>query len=190
MKIKRGFIFVETIVVTAILTISLLMVYSSYTGIIISENTRLKYDDPIFMYRTFYLQRFLKNLRLDLLKSSLSLEAPYLVMNNFNCDSSELFIGVYNNQGICENIVDNFHVRNMYLTYNDLSFLQECRSNTGKCEILNQIRSNMVNYVKKIDGSGKTGYRLIVEFAENRDGTYCDTDNCIFYYATISLGDL
>ena len=190
MKRKKGFVFIETIVVSAILTVSLLMVFSSFNGIVIQENTRLKYNDPTFMYRTFYLQRFFKNTRLDLIGANLSLTGSINVMENFNCNSGGLFTGLYDNQAICESMLSDFHVRNIYLTYNDLSFVQNCNSSTGPCEVLNQDRSEMAGYLKTIGGQGKSGYRLIVEFSENDNGSYCEGDKCKYYYATISLGDL
>lgn len=189
MRKKRGFVFVETIVVSAILTISLLMIYSSYTAIVIQENVRLKYDDPVYIYRTFHLQNFLKDTRLDLISKNL---IDNYVMDNFSCDSSGLFNGVYDNKGFCEALIIDYHVNNMYFTFNDLTFIQECNSSTGKCEVLNQVRSDMVKYLKTIGGSGKNGYRLIVEFSENKDGSFCEgeKESCIYYYASISLGDL
>lgn len=187
---KKGFVFVETIVVVAILTIALLIVYSSYSSIVINNNTRLKYDDPSLMYRTFYIQKFLKNSRLDLVASNLDLSTNQ-VMENFNCSNSGLFINSLNDVGICENIISEFHISNMYLTFNDLSFIQECTSNTGKCNILNLIGSEMAAYLKTIGGKGKSGYRLILEFGEQPDGSICiDESKCKYYYANISLGDV
>ena len=187
---KKGFVFVETIVVVAILTVSLLMIYSSYSSIIINNNTRLKYDDPAFMYRTYYIQKFLKNFRLDLIASNLDLSSNQ-VIENFNCTNSGLFLNSVNDTGICENILSEYHVSNMYLTFNDLDFIHECRSNTGLCNILNAVNSDMANYLKTIGGKGKTGYRLIIEFSENADGSLCLNDNgCKYYYANISLGDV
>ncbi len=186
---KKGFVFVETIIVVAILTIALLMIYSSYSAFVINSNTRLKYDDPVFMYRTYYLQKLLKNSRLDLVAMNLNLSTNQ-VLENFNCSNSGLFINSADDIGICENIVSEFHISNMYLTFNDLSFLQECTSSTGKCNALNLIGSDMASYIKTIGGKGKSGYRLILEFAENSDGSICsDVNKCQYYYANISLGD-
>ena len=59
---KKGFILVETIVVITFLATSLLIIYSSFNGILVNEKRRMYYDDPIYLYRTYYI--------LDLLQSN------------------------------------------------------------------------------------------------------------------------
>jgi hypothetical protein len=94
------------------------------------------------------------------------------------------------NQGLCESMLQTFHVSNIYLTYNDLSFVQECTDSSGLCSILLQLSEDASKYIKTIGGSGKTGYRIIVEYSEKKDGSSCTGDNCTLYYATLSMGEI
>lgn len=189
MKKKKGFVFIETIMVTAVLTISLLMVYSAYSALIIKEKSRIKYNDSAYLYRTYYLEKFFKNFRLDMVASSLSKIGNIQVLASFGC-TGDIFLNEEDNLNFCESILSELHVRHLYLTYNDLSFLQECTNTNGVCETLVQVNEQAASYLKTIGGKGKDGYRIIVEYAENKDGTQCFDENCEFRYATISVGEL
>ena len=57
---KKGFIFVETMVVIAFLGTVLLTVYSSFTTVLDNAKTRLAYDDTVYLYRTYYILSFLE----------------------------------------------------------------------------------------------------------------------------------
>lgn len=193
MKRKKGFVFIETLVVVAVLTVSLLMTYSTYNSAVIKEKIRIRYNDSAYMYRTFYLTKFFRNFRLDMIASTLNLEEEngYInVMNGFNCQNESIFINEMDNKGMCEQLLHTLNVKNIYLTYNDLSFLQDCRDTTGKCEVFLQVNSDMASYLKTIGGKGKSGYRIIVEYSENKDGSKCIDEECISYYTTLSLGEI
>lgn len=197
MERKKGFVFIETLVVIAVLTVSLLMTYSSYSAIVTKENIRIRYNDSAYMYRTYYLSQFLRNFRLDLVASNLDDvdgNDGYNMLAGFYC-SGDIFVNEEDNQGLCENLFSNLNVSNAYITYNDLSFIQDdCTDNTkGKCEILVQVREEMANYLKTIGGNDKEGYRIIIEYSETKAGESCSEDEgqkCKYYYTTLSLGDL
>lgn len=196
-KNKKGFVFVETIVVVAVLTISLLMVYATYSSMIMKEKTRIKYNDSVYMYRTYYLTKFFKNFRLDIIANRLGekediingeVEKKYTMLTGFDYSSSEIFINEEDNIGFTEDLMKQLHISHLYLTYKDLRFLQECKNASGKCESLVQVRESAAEYLKTIGGEGE-GYRVVVEFSENKDGSYCTGEKCQFYYTTLSLGE-
>ncbi len=191
MKKKKGFVFVETLVVVAVLTASLLMLYSTYNAVIQKEKTRIKYNDSVYLYRTYYIEKFFRNFRLDVVASKLNNTDAnrLLILSGFGC-TGDLFMNEEDNIGLCEILLQDLHVTNLYLAYNDLSRLQTCDNQIGICEALVQVNSPMADYLKTIGGAGKSGYRIIVEYSENKDGTRCEGESCQFYYATISLGDL
>lgn len=190
MKNKKGFIFVETIIVACVLTASLLVLYSSYSSIIRNEKTRLKYDDPAYLYRTFYLEKFFRAFDLESAKKSLNKDS-IAVLSNLGCNSI-IFNNEEDNLSFCEGIKEELHLNYLYLTYNDLSELQTCTSRKGVCETLDQVKDSMADYLKTIGGKGKEGYRIIAEYAETKDGKNCEynDENCVYYYATLSLGEI
>ena len=193
MKNKKGFIFVETIIVACVLTVSLLVLYSSFSATIRNEKARLKYNDSVYLYRTYYLEKFFRNFRLDIATMGLNKEAgkPIFILSNFGC-RNDIFINETDNLGFCENVIEELHVNNLYLTYNDLSELQNCTDQSGICETLVQVNDTMADYLKTIGGKGKLGYRIIVEYAETKDGKKCEstTTDCVYYYSTLSLGEV
>lgn len=56
----NGFVLVETMVVIAFLATTLLSVYSSFTNVLDNAKRRIYYDDPIYLYRTYYLLSYLE----------------------------------------------------------------------------------------------------------------------------------
>lgn len=191
MKKKNGFVFIETLIVVAVLTASLLMVYSTYSAIIMKEKTRVKYNDSVYLYRTYYLEKFFTNFRLDILASDYHLDkARNRFITSFNCKNSILLENEEDNEGFCELVYTNLNVSNMYLAFNDLSEFQNCPNGSSACSNLLQVNETMAEYLKTIGGKGTNGYRIILEFSENKDGTRCTGDGCQLYYSTISLGEL
>lgn len=194
MKNKKGFIFIETLIVVSVLTASLLMIYSTYSALIRNEKARMKYDDSVYLYRTYYLERFFRNFRLDLVSQNLNktdTSKPISVLTGFGC-RGDIFINEEDNLGLCEDILEELHINNLYLTYNDLSELQNCTDQKGICETLVQVNPAMASYLKTIGGYKKSGYRILIEFAETKDGKQkCSSnEDCQFMYATLSLGEL
>lgn len=185
MKRRKGFIFIETLVVVAILTFSLLMTYSTYNAAVIREKNRVRFDDTAYLYRAYYLTQFFRNFRLDLVESNLQ---GTNILGGFGCQNQSIFLNEIDNLYFCETLFDSLHISNIYLTYNDLGYLQECTNFAGNCEVLGRVREDLANYLKTIGGNGSSGYRMIVEFSENKDGSGCSQDNCTYYYATLSLG--
>lgn len=204
MKKKKGFVFVETLVVTAILTISLLASYSTYSALIIKEKGRISYNDSVYLYRTYYLEKFLKNFNLytirDYINDEISINGEEIkrAYSKVGC-SGELFPPeASHNLATCEALINDLNVENLYLTYKDLGYLQNCENWEGECAVFASLDEGMAEYLKTIGGSSKTalessqsGYRIIAEYKEKKDGTNCDAEEeCQTFYSTVSIGDI
>lgn len=186
---KNGFIFIETILVTAILTAILLVIYSNYNSVIHKEETRIKYNDFSYLYRTYYIEKFFSHFRMSKVISELNnsdSSKPYALITGFGC-TYRIFVSKEDNIDFCDNLLSKFHVKNMYLAYNDLSDLQNCNNADGKCESLLQVSQQMGAYIKTLGNKG-SGYQIIIEYGESKEGNSCDEEDCEYYYATISLG--
>ena len=57
MRIKNGFVFIETMVTVVVLSTALLVIYSLFSNILIKEHRKAYYDDPLYVYRANYLTR-------------------------------------------------------------------------------------------------------------------------------------
>lgn len=61
MKNRNGFVFVETIVVCAVLAASLVAIYSAFVLVINNQKKRAHYDQAIYNYRSYYAVKSLDN---------------------------------------------------------------------------------------------------------------------------------
>mgnify|MGYP004538490225 FL=1 len=56
MKNNKGFVFIETIIVTVVLTTTLIFLYSNFSKRVLDERKRLYYDDISYIYKTLYIR--------------------------------------------------------------------------------------------------------------------------------------
>lgn len=193
---NKGFVFIETILVITFLAVSLIVVYKTFTNVLTNEKRRLYYDDPIYLYRTYYI--------LDYLESNNITSYIEKKLNEPNSDNSErlLFEFTCSDQALfqrgtpeakfCENIVNSgiLNVEHIYFTYYDTSAINECTNTSSgavtlddfKCkshESLRSLSSNALSYIRTLGGIAKNengnvvgtldGYRIIVEYKIQKD---------------------
>lgn len=59
MKNKKGFVFVETIVVCSVLSVSLVMIYAAFVSLIQNQKQRIRYDQLVYNYRVYNVAKVL-----------------------------------------------------------------------------------------------------------------------------------
>ena len=167
---KKGFVFIETIIVVAVLITSLLYLYSTFVSLNNNEQRRLLYDDVGYLYRAYYVKKYFTSQRLDRVVSHLN---PSNSADNvnfiiaFGCGSGDIFENYDKESGFCELMRQELHIGNIYVTYNDLSILQTCSGNSGLCATFSRVGASMGNYLRTLGAKGKSGYRMIVELQED-----------------------
>lgn len=193
MKKKKGFVFIETIVVMVVLLASLLILYATFISLSINEKRRLLYDDVAYLYRTYYVKKYFSSQRVDRILDNLSNanvanNANFLI--SFGCGNMDVFENYAKEGSFCEIMSRDLHIANIYLTYYDLSVLQNCSDNTtGLCTTFAKVSQNLGNYLRTLGGKG-SGYRMIVEYHEDGKGNYCtNEEHCMHYFSTIKMGD-
>ena len=191
MKKRNGFVFVETIIVIAFLATSLIMIYRSFTGMLTSEKRRLYYDDPIYLYRTYYILDFLEENSINnFVNAQLSGGNTYdndKLLVEFTCYDRSVIEANSDAANFCESIINNKHfsVEHIYFTYYDTSVINECSSdetNELKCgahESLNNLSVNARAYLKTLGGKGEPGYRVIIEYKETSSSTWLTSPTTI-----------
>ena len=65
MKNRKGFMFVETIMVMTILTTSLLTIYITFSRVLLNEKRRAMFDDTSYLYRTYLIEDYLASLNIS-----------------------------------------------------------------------------------------------------------------------------
>ncbi len=61
MNNNKGFIFLETIIITVVLTTTLIFLYSNFSKNINDEKQRLYYDDIAYVYKTIFIRNAVKS---------------------------------------------------------------------------------------------------------------------------------
>jgi len=184
MKRRKGFIFIETIIVTAVLLISLMVVYSLYVSTLTSENRRLKYDDPPKLYETYYIKKYLESFDINLLKEKLKDGSKYEIIYQSRAD----IFGTYFKEEykFFKLLWDQLHIRNIYFLPNDISPLIECEKKGLSAICSNK---NLLAYLKTLDDSEPDTYHLVIEYAESSSGGECTKSDCVNYYANVLVGE-
>lgn len=194
MKNKKGFVFIETIVVIAVMLTSLLMLYTSYITLSNNEKRRLLYDDVSYLYRTYFVKKYFTSQRIDRIienldNTNLSTNANFIIP--FGCGSMDAFENYAKEGSFCEVMSQNLHIAHIYLTYYDLSILQNCTNNEdGLCTTFARVNQDLGAYLRTLGGQNVPGYRMIIEYQEDGKGNFCtDDEHCLHYFASIQIGD-
>ena len=191
---NKGFMFIETIVMVVILSVGLLVLYSSYNNSIAFEKTRLSYDDTPYIYRTFYITKFLQE-NTDI-NSSLDELLEEKAIRIIGTETSELFDDT-ETENKFKGIKSKFHFYKILLVSSDI------RNNDNNQFIDLDISNKFKKYINSLDYNNESGdkkYYIIVEFAEklgssnedNSDGILeCNPNDqesdCKVSYASIEI---
>lgn len=212
---KKGFVFVETIVVIAVITTILLMLYGSFISILNQERRDMTFDDVSYVYRTFYIEDFLVSLNLEQYIKD-HLETPNSVgkmplLATFTCHNDALYNlrdeNGNNNpeeedkKNFCEALTDGgrLEIENIYITRYDVSDLIDCMNtdNSIRCasnEELRNLSPGAINYFRTLSGDEENAYRLIIEYKtkiekseyESSDLTLAK-DHYLYSYSSIKI---
>ena len=202
MKDKRGFVFVETIIVIATVLAGLLAIYVSYTNMVRNERRRVRYDDPAFIYKTHTIGRFLLSmydndgnailsnkikehkavLQLSYTKASEDGKNPIEEISNyyFNIlpNDIDFFSSNYvgNNasrRGFYHSLTNNLNIQNVIvIRKKEVDLIYTNKDNSI---IKNLIPNNLLYYILSLNTSDDDDEQmyLIVEFAEKTNGDAC-----------------
>ena len=182
---KKGFVFVETIIVIAIIMTILLSLYASFISILNQERRNTTFDDVTYIYRTFYIEDFLVSLNLekyieDHLETPNSAgKMPLLAM--FTCHDDSLYNlrdenGNSNGEeaakkSYCESLIDGgkLEIESIYITRYNVKDLTDCmnKDNSIVCasnEELRNLSPGAIGYFRTLSGDEADAYRLTIEY--------------------------
>ena len=181
---KRGFIFIETIIVTAVLLASLMLVYSLYVSSLSAETIRIRYDDPVKLYETFYVKKYLESFDLDLLKDRIDAGEPYQMIYR---GQNDIFGASYTAEKIFfENLWMELNIKSIILLPYNVSTIVKCTSSNATAICSN---TSLLGYLKTLDDGETNSYRLVIEYAIDASGNSCTSNiGCFYYYASVKVG--
>lgn len=184
---KKGFVFIETIVVIVVLTIGMIVVYSSFSSVLNNGKRRTTYDDVAYIYRTYYIQEFLSSLDLEKYIDS-NKQANFFQSFTLNsCEDTHLYKFDSNkvNQeedtdmpmsqqikmDFCKTLLNNLDVSGIYITNYKIIDLKKCTTAGGKSSCsnnpLNGLSTGLVHYIRSLSGN-TNDYRIIVVYKDKQ----------------------
>lgn len=203
MKQKNGFIFIETMIVIVVLLASLLLIYSSYMGLVSNNRRMARYDDPEFIYKTYSVGKFLLDLKDENGSSIISnkiKEQNNIIKqiesgNKDNSKSPIVYISINDNDlfydtSSVDNNSGNETRKDFFSTlYNSLNIQtiillnkkQITSSEEGVKINESEISSDLYKYLMSIDVSDDKEDQtyLIVMYAEKVNGSSCDVNRLL-----------
>jgi len=190
---RNGFVFVETIIAIAILSSSLLLLYSTFSKLLQTEKTRVYYDDIGYVYRTWYIKNKLDELNIStVLKDITNNENNYFV--TIGVEYQGLFNGYEKEKTYLSNMLEDFEVNQMIIIKeNKLDDLKTCTlecsldSSCAHYDNCNNLYTNlsdeMIRYIKSLYIDISCTYVLVIEYNTcSKDNT-----NCKRYYSWVSV---
>lgn len=170
---KNGFVFMETIVVMSVLSITLLMLFASYSYILKKSREKNTFDTTESIYKTYYIKNVIDNYKAQ--HSGTGLSILYYVNNNpectrknfgsqysYTCDLSSDDYSGYLNQ-----IKRAFEVDKIYYL-NPNKIVKSTEANTW----LNTFDATTIDYIRDI-GDSVDQYIFVVKYKKYySDGSY------------------
>lgn len=151
---KRGFVFVETIVVIVILTVGLVAIYSSFSSVLTNDKRRATYNDVTYIYRTYYIEDYITSLNIEDYVQEFFVRGDNKIVE-FNCNNDLLYKIDDNNintglekelskdekkmsdservkKSFCETLIADLNVEKIYITNYNINELKKCTTRNGK----------------------------------------------------------
>lgn len=203
MKKKNGFIFIETMIVVVVLLASLLLIYSSYMGLVSNNRRMARYDDPEFIYKTYSVGKFLLDLKdengssiiANKIKEQNNIIKQIESGNKDNSKSPIVYISIndndlfYDTPSVDNNSGNKTRKDFFSILYNSLNIQtiillnkkQITSSEEGVKINESEISSDLYKYLMSIDVSDdkEDSTYLVVMYAEKVNGSSCDVNRLL-----------
>ena len=175
---KKGYALIEIIVVVLVLATSLLALYTSFKNFFVSEKGRLYYDDPVYIYRSYFYTDQLLNTN---------------IKDNLFTDNFIYNVDIEND--IIKSLENLYHINSVYIFKSDFDLLKKCKGNNvcinndcNACNIYNNLEIELKNYLKTLKSFNNNHYYIIINYKENKDGSICSEEYCINNYVWLDMG--
>ena len=134
---KRGFALLETIIVITFVTVSLLLLYGTFTSLIDSKEKNILYDDASNIYQMYYLKEYLELNGLNDLNTN--------EIREISCDDFSI--------SSCSTLFQEFSLEHLYLVRYGLRDYDEER-----------FSSTFNQYYQSLSNNDAYDYLLVGEF--------------------------
>lgn len=187
---KKGFIFVETIIVIGVMLGSLMVIYSLYINTKADDNKRLRYDDPAKVYQTFYIKKYLESFDLSEIVSNITVNEPVLYIYSSN---KQIFGADAGRESeFLQKIFNTLHITKIIIMKYDIPYLVSCDTGSGFYSKYKSLCSDsgLIEYLRTLDNDSTSNndYRMIIVYESDKEGNGCSNNvNCYKYYTSVKM---
>lgn len=164
---KKGFVLLETIVVISVLCVVLIMLFASYSNILLKVKKKSLYDNTEYIYKTTLIRDYLEDTPPTDYESSNVIQVCSNIGGgnaDYTCSSDPF----YNDLG----------VEAIYISVWNLSSISS--------DERSMFEATTLNYLNSLDPTNINGaFRIIVMFKQENN----DTDKDVYEYATLRFGN-
>ena len=199
---NKGFVFVETMIVTTVLIASLLVIYISYQNIIAKNNKLTRYDDSAFIYKTAVIKDFLIELRnsdgdllIEKIKSELNKKEKKIFY--INPQVNELFnsnMHFYETKkSFFSSLYSQYNINSLYIINN--SMIDDINEKDYP-----NIKKDEKTYLNRLYENNGNKWFLVAIYSEKLNQEGCKVNNmktnnindlsetsCIYYYSSLEI---
>ena len=176
-KGKKGFVMIEAMVVLAFLATTLLSIYTSFNNVLDRTKKRLYYDDPVFLYRTYYLLTYLErsgltefiNVKFANESGGTGASAQKVLLLEYGCrsnvddeenpddDSGTVNSISAKSPNFCRKIMSEFEISHVYIMPYNVNAIVYCSDNLteltcSRNSALRTFSNSAVDYLYTLDG--------------------------------------
>ena len=160
-KRNKGFILIETLVVSTFIISTLVYLYIQFVNLKKSYDTSFRYDTISGLYSAKEIDQFINENYgySDFIDNDDFIENKYIELINKNkCD----YLYFSDNINYCEQLVNKLNIKTVLLSSTDLTKLKEKLKNN------NPYSNEFYHYIKKMNLKDiKNSYILIIEYNDN-----------------------
>lgn len=169
---KRGFVLMETIVVITVLCVVLVVLYGAYSKILINFNKKNLYDNTEYIYKTKLVRSYLE---------------PRLDPKEYNSSSYYVYCRNTLSTKKCydEDITGNYENDFFQFLGVNAVYITLWNVDTISAMDLSSFEATTQNYIREMNPTNESGFRIIAMFESEND----ETDKDVFEYATLRFGD-
>lgn len=144
---KKGFMFIETIVMCAILMVALLLIYNGYTASIARQKEKLNYNTTAGELKLYHLKKYLMN------------EKGWVCVKKDDCPEVDSFLGSESYKLLPSELSDLEELYNIKKAY------------LATCEDTIDVSGDFGTYLNGLKKCGSK-YRLVAEFYDKDTRQY------------------
>lgn len=177
---KKGFVLMETIVVISVLCVILVLLYSSYSNILLKVKRKELYDNTEYIYKAGLVRNYLEGALTTLDYQS---NVTMYCKNSEDISSDKWCYDEAITDDKKNELFKSLGVESVYITIWNVNEISAADLST--------FEATTQNYIKWLNSTDEDGYRIIIMFKNENELKSIgkeDTDKDIFEYASLRFG--